>query len=239
MLAYAALGLVTLGLVYLLGRWFATIPARDLALALKTFVAVFTALTSTGLVLTGRLGLALVTLAATVVAVRAVMQSRRGADPLGPAPGSGRISEVETDLLRMRLAHASGEVEGEVRAGPFAGRELGSLGLRDLLALLDEARREDPRSVPLLEAYLDRREPGWREAAEEAGRAGDDASPAPAAMDERTALEILGLEPGASEAEIRAAHRRLMARLHPDHGGSSYLASQINRARDYLLRPHR
>jgi hypothetical protein len=232
MLAYAALGLATLGLVYLLGRWLTTVPARDLALALKTFVAAFTALASTGLVLSGRLGLALITLAATVMAVRAVLQSRRGADPLGSAAG-GPASQVETELLRMRLDHATGEVEGQVRAGAFAGRELGSLGRRDLLALLEEARREDPPSVPLLEAYLDRRDPGWREPEGEPEGLEPDGG---GAMDERTALEILGLEPGADEAAIKAAHHRLMARLHPDHGGSSYLASQINRARDHLLR---
>jgi hypothetical protein len=236
MLAYAALGLATLTLVYLLGRWFATVPARDLALALKTFVAAFAALAGTGLIMTGRLGLALITLGAAAMAVRAVIQGRRGADPLGQGPGSSKTSVVETDLLRMRLDHATGEVEGEVKAGAFAGRELASLGLRDLLSLLDEARREDPRSVPLLEAYLDRRQPDWREGGP-AGQA-DAASPPSGmgAMDERTALEILGLEPGADEEAIRAAHRRLMARLHPDHGGSSYLASQLNRARDYLLK---
>ena len=87
--------------------------------------------------------------------------------------------------------------------------------------------------MPLLEAYLDRRFPDWRVHQREA-----EATPAAdaVAMDEHTALEILGLAAGASEAEIKAAHRDLMARLHPDHGGSSYLAAQLNRARDYLLR---
>lgn len=235
MLAYAALGLAALALLYLLARWFATVPTRDLAVALKAFAAAFAALAGTGLILTGRVGLALITLAAVVMAAHAVRQGRRGADPMGPPP-KGQVSEIETGLLRMRLDHASGEVEGEALAGAFAGRSLASLGLSDLLVLLEEARREDPRSVPLLEAYLDRREPAWRE---RAAGPGPDQPAAAGAMDERTALGILGLEPGAGEEEIRAAHRRLMARLHPDHGGSSYLASQINRARDYLLRARR
>lgn len=231
-MGYAALGLALAFLLYLLLRWFATASARDIATALKAFAAAFSALASTGLLLTGRLGLAFITVAATVMAIQALRQGRRGADPLGGA--AGPASRIETRLLEMELDHATGDVMGVVRAGAFAGRELATMGLSELAALLEEARREDPQSVPLLEAYLDRRDPGWREGA------GEQAEPAAAAgttvMDERTALEILGLEPGADEEAIRAAHRKLMARLHPDHGGSSYLASQINRARDYLLR---
>jgi len=233
MLAYAALGLALAVLLYLFLRWFTTASARDLATALKTFAAAFSALASTGLLLSGRLGLAFVTVAATVMALRALAQGRRGADPLSGS-GGGPASRIETRLLSMELDHVTGDVAGQVRSGAFAGRELAGMGLSELRTLLDEARREDPQSVPLLEAYLDRRAPDWRGE----GAAGTD-DPAPetaAVMDERTALEILGLDPGADEEAIRAAHRKLMARLHPDHGGSSYLASQINRARDHLLR---
>jgi hypothetical protein len=235
MLAYAALGLALAVLLYLFLRWFTTASARDLATALKAFAAAFSALASTGLLLSGRLGLAFVTVAATVMALRALAHGRRGADPLGGS--GGPTSRIETRLLSMELDHATGDVAGQVRGGAFAGRELAGMGLSELRALLDEARREDPQSVPLLEAYLDRRAPDWRGEGTGAGGADDPAAETVAAvMDERTALEILGLEPGADEAAIRAAHRKLMARLHPDHGGSSYLASQINRARDHLLR---
>ena len=97
---------------------------------------------------------------------------------------------------------------GWCKLGVFQGRELSSLGLSELRALLEEVQREDPPAVALLEAYLDRRSPDWRDAAAPA-------RPASTVMDERMALEILGLPEGASEAEIKAAHRALMARLPP------------------------
>ena len=168
---------------------------------------------------------------------------RRHAGGIGSFGGSGngasggRSSEVTTDTLRMQLDHATGELQGEVLRGPFAGRVLDSLGLSDLLDLLAHCQREDPRSVPLLETYLDRRQGDWRTHAGAGAEAGQDGgSAAPGGMDEATALSVLDLEPGASEAEIKAAHRRLMNRLHPDHGGSGYLAAQLNQAKDFLLR---
>ena len=231
-MAYLAFGLLLLLTLYALGRGFVAVPAPQLAHGLKSFAAAFAALAGTGLLFTGRIGLALVTLAATAVAVRALVWGPRGADSLR-GQGGGQNSSVETEWLQMRLDHTTGEVEGRVRRGSAAGRELATLGLTALRHVLAELQREDPPSVPLLEAYLDRRFPDWR-GADEAGT-----PPPTTTMDERTALEILGLGPGAAEAEIKIAHRELMARLHPDHGGSSYLAAQLNQARDYLLRKRR
>jgi hypothetical protein len=230
-MAYLALGLLGLTLLYLLGRSFVALPARDLAHALKTFGAAFAGLAGTGLLFTGRIGLALVTLGAAAMAIRALWRGPLGADPIRGSTGTA-ASSVETELLAMRLDHATGEVDGRVRRGRTVGRELSSLGLTALVELLDEAHRDDPPSVPLLEAYLDRRFPEWRALRAAAGAA---PAAAPAGMDERTALEILGLPPGADEAAIRTAHRELMARVHPDHGGSPYLAAQLNQARDFLL----
>ncbi len=232
---FLLLGAAVLVVGFLGLRWFSSARPSDLAYAIRTFIAVFGAIAATGLIFVHRYALAGAALIALVMAIRSVRAARRGADPMGDADvdaGTGQTTETVTALLEMRLDHASGEITGRVRTGRFAGRMLAELGLVDLLALLDDARRDDPPSAALLEAYLDRREPDWR-----AASAGGEAHEATggAVMDEPTALAVLGLAAGATAAEIKAAHRRLMAGLHPDHGGSTYLASQINRARDVLL----
>ena len=90
------------------------------------------------------------------------------------------------------------------------------------------------QSRPAMRGYLDRLHPDWRD---EMG-AGQSAPPRGGGEDMTAAeaYEILGLKPGADEAAIRAAHHRLMVQFHPDHGGTDYLATKINRARDVLLK---
>ena len=68
------------------------------------------------------------------------------------------------------------------------------------------------------------------------GQGGRRAGPPATSMSRAEALKVLGLEEGASEADIRAAHRRLIQQTHPDKGGTSYLAAKINEAKDVLLR---
>jgi hypothetical protein len=147
-----------------------------------------------------------------------------------------RSSEVETDLIRMRLDHDSGAMSGIVRRGVFAGRRLDELTRSELLALWRQCRVEDEPGGNLLEAYLDRLMPDWRAEAQRAGSAGGGKGGArPDAMTRAEAYEVLGLSWGAGEADIREAHRRLMMKLHPDQGGSTYLAAKLNRAREVLL----
>ena len=145
----------------------------------------------------------------------------------------GQTSRIETDHLQMELDHDTGEMHGRVLRGMFAGRDIDTLSPTDLALLWQDCRHTDLRSAQLVEAYLDRIHPTWRE---DMARGESDMSRGPdGRMTEEEALEILGLKPGADEEDIRRAHRELMLRLHPDRGGSTYLAAKINEAKDVAL----
>jgi hypothetical protein len=147
--------------------------------------------------------------------------------------GANPASEVVTRYLRVSLDHETGAMTGTVLAGNLVGTRLEELTLTDLFHLLRECRAADQEGARLLEAYLDRLHPTWRDdfASNPAGSTRHDSTD----MSVEEAYDILGLASGADEATIKAAHHRLMMQVHPDHGGSDYLATKINRARDVLL----
>ncbi len=148
----------------------------------------------------------------------------------------GQVSRVRTALLEMELDHDSGRMSGRFLAGPHTGRALDSF---DRDALLEAGRAADIESRALLEAYLDRRFPGWREDVEADAGPRSRGSAKQAGMTQEEAYEVLGLQPGADADEIRRAHRTLMKKLHPDQGGSTYLAARVNMAKEVLLGTHR
>jgi hypothetical protein len=149
----------------------------------------------------------------------------------------GQISRVRSAFLEMELDHDAGAMHGRILAGRYEGVSLDALDPPTLIGLLGEI---DDDSRQLLMAYLDRREPGWREHAERDAAPGDVGRATPSGkMTEEEAYQILGLQPGASAEEIGRAHRFLMKKLHPDQGGSTYLAARVNQAKDVLLRRHR
>ncbi|HEY5606754.1 MAG TPA: DnaJ domain-containing protein [Alphaproteobacteria bacterium] len=152
----------------------------------------------------------------------------------GPTPG--KATDIETRTLRMRLDHDTGALEGTVLDGPFRGRTLAELSREELLALLRDCRADDPESAPLVESYLDRvHGADWR-TGDSGPRSQSGASgPTRGPMTRDEAYKVLGLNPGATADEIHEAHRRLMLKIHPDQGGSTYLAAQINQAKDLLL----
>ncbi|BDG74131.1 hypothetical protein [Roseomonas fluvialis] len=145
----------------------------------------------------------------------------------GGQASPGQESRVETATLEMVLHHDSGRMTGTVKRGRFQGADLADLDLPMLRALMADCAAEDPDSVPLLEAWLDRSHPDWRDGAPPAAEDGP--------LTRAEALAVLGLAEGATEAEIRSAHRRLMRTAHPDQGGSAWLAARLNAARDLLV----
>jgi hypothetical protein len=150
---------------------------------------------------------------------------------------AGKVSRVRSAFLEMELDHDTGAMRGFVLAGRFEGKSLDTIDTPTLIGFLGEI---DGDSRQLLMAYLDRREPRWREHAQQDAGAGRSSDVAPSGkMTEQEAYQVLGLQPGASEEEIGRAHRSLMKKLHPDQGGSTYLAARVNQAKDVLLRRHR
>jgi hypothetical protein len=161
-----------------------------------------------------------------------IARLQRGDDGLHEQESAGGQSVVESRFLRMTLDHATGEMAGQVLEGPFAGQALEALSQAQLLELLNHFAGEDDESAALLRAYLERTYgTAWQDASREEGSTeglfGE--------MTRSAAYAILGLEEGASEEQIIAAHGRLIQRLHPDRGGSTFLAAKINQARDLLL----
>ncbi|MBV8190048.1 MAG: molecular chaperone DnaJ [Alphaproteobacteria bacterium] len=162
----------------------------------------------------------------TALIARAVRQRPSGGFS---TPGGGaQRTEVRTTFLQAWLDHGSGDVGGTVLAGTFAGRALDALDDSELLDLRTQCAG-DADSLKILEVYLDRRlGPDWRKAHQPPRGPRTD-------MTREEALAVLGLAGGASDEDVRSAHRRLIQRVHPDVGGSADLAARINRAKDVLL----
>ena len=231
---YFLLGLTTLALALVIAQAFVKANPAALAQMLRT---------SAGVAALAGAGIMLVRGMASYAFPLAILGSwllwGQGGLPWGGWPGKagrssgGQSSRVTTDHLEMELDHDTGAMRGRILKGFFTGRELEDLKPVELAHLWQDCRFSDPQSAQLVEAYLDRIHPSWREdlARGEAEHAqGPDGK-----MTADQALEILGLEAGASEENVRRAHRELMLKLHPDRGGSTYLAAKINEAKDVLL----
>ncbi len=149
---------------------------------------------------------------------------------------TGQISRVRSAFIEMELNHDTGAMGGRILAGPLEGRLLDSV---DLPTLMSFGAEIDEESRALLMAYLDRRQPGWREHAEHDAGPRERRPTSSGKMTEEEAYQILGLQPGAGADDVTRSHRSLMKKLHPDQGGSTYLAARVNEAKDILLRRHR
>ena len=240
-MSWLVLGGAVLIALLLGANWLANANPKALVRMLKWSGVGLAALVVLWLAVTGRAAMLTPLLLFAVPFVRRRLLGTLGGGGapfgLGSPSSGGQSSEVETAYLRMSLDHDSGAVQGVVRRGRFAGRALTTLALEELLELREECVREDPESQPLMEAYLDRAFTDWRSESDAGGTGGAGAAGYDRPMTKQEAWGVLDLEPNASANEIRAAHHRLMKKVHPDQGGSNYLASKINQAKDVLLGP--
>lgn len=244
MIAYFVLGLALFLGCIVLSRWFVSANPKAVIGALRWVMA----LLGVGLIFIMLWGgakflaaLALPLLIPLLLRAGPLLSRLKAA--AGPAPG--QTSTVETRFLRMTLDHDSGAMSGVVREGPFRGRALDELDETELVELWRDCRAEDEQSAAVLEAYLDRLHgQDWRSAtgfdraegkAGNGNASGETQAPSGGTMTLEEAYAVLGLARGASEEDIRSAHRRLMSQYHPDRGGSNYLAAKINQAKDLLI----
>ncbi|MBE7636838.1 DnaJ domain-containing protein [Sneathiella sp. P13V-1] len=144
----------------------------------------------------------------------------------------GQQSGVSTDWLEATLDHDSGEMNASINKGVFAGKKLSDLSYDELQQLLKELER-DEKSVAILQAYLNRYFAGESKTDEHETHSGTVKNKG---MSKDEAYEILELSAGATLEEIKAAHRRLVKKFHPDRGGSAYMTTKINQARDILIK---
>lgn len=240
---YFFLGIALLVAALLSARLFVDADPRTIARSLKIVGGVLLGAVTLLLIVTGRITW-LMMLYALLFFLRRAMKAGAMRQQTMRGPSPGQSSAVRTRFLQMVLDHDSGDMDGEVLEGRFMGAWLSQLGLTELAQLLEDYQREDEQSASVLEAYLDRTQnEDWREKMSpgaEAGTGGgrngrQQAGPGEQPMNRQEALEILGLKEGATPVQIREAHRRLMQKIHPDHGGSNYLAAKLNEAKDLLL----
>lgn len=235
-------------------RWFIKTPPRDVVRGLKRGALYGLIAVLVLLAVTGRMNWVFAAAAAAIPLAQRLLGLLKlapllrqaqdlfgaggpahGPPPPGGGAGAGQTSTIETRFLRLSLDHASGEMQGFVLEGEFEGRPLEQLDLDEQMRLLSECRATDAQSTAVLEAYLDRIHGAtWRQR-DEAHVDPDASLNSGGPMSKAEAYRILGLEPGAHQDQIREAHRRLMQKIHPDRGGSTFLASLINEAKDLLL----
>lgn len=239
MFTYLLLGFVILGGLILFARWYSTAEPKEAIKALKWIGIGLFVLVSGFFIVTGRLSLAFMALPALLpwlMRARAVARVAKTFSRMSQARagvGSGETSDVDTRFLSMTLDHDTGDMTGTVLEGTYQGRDVNSLTTAQLVDLLTICQTEDLDSARVLEAFMDRNRPEWRDQRSQANDAGPTAQTT--TMDRSQALQVLGLDESASAKEIKEAHRKLISGMHPDHGGSDYLAAQINQAKDILL----
>ena len=149
---------------------------------------------------------------------------------------SNNSSKIDTSTLCMTLNHSTGEIDGYIKMGKFKDKTLNDLSIDDLLALRDECLENDKDALRLIEAYLDRTTDfDWKSKTNNYYKSTDNEGFYSDSMTIKEAYQILGLDDTADKEKIKETYQSLISKLHPDKGGSDYLASKINQAKDILL----
>lgn len=227
---YLLFGLAALLVLLLLTRAYTVANPQVLARQLRIGAGVAVLAGAGVLVFRGAVGYAM-----SLAALGSWLLWGMGGSPWGAGtaqPSPGQTSRIETDHLEVELDHETGQIRGRVLKGFFAGRDLETLIPVEMAHLWQDCRFADPQSAQIIETYLDRAHPTWRE---DMTRAQGDSSGPDGHMTRAQALDILGLAEGANDDAIRRAHRDLMMKMHPDRGGSTFLAAKVNEAKDVLL----
>lgn len=246
-------------------RWLANAKPADIRQLGFGLIAVILVLVGLWLLLTGKLAAMVMALFAAIPFLFRVLKFGllwpffkkmfggahnwgKGASPHGANDGrrKDRFSEIRTQFLVMQLEHGSGRLGGQIISGRYAGRDLDGLKLDELQLLYVECCGAQDQSRTVLETYFDRRSDcqDWRNwdcvertksnssrQEQNGGNSGFRSD----GMDATEACKILGLGKNPGRAEINHAYQTLIKAVHPDHGGSDYLASRVNAARQVLL----
>ncbi len=235
-----------LALLFTIAYWFNKLSSDKKKSILKITAFVLVVALLAGLAFTGRLNW-IVALVGSIVPlipkiISGLLKILPSLQPLfrrlnlsrGRKGFNSQPAQMETSYLRMILDQVTGEITGHILRGEFKGQPLKALSLEQLLGFLKQCMADDAESTAMLMAYLDRYFPGWRS---HQGHANDKQQwQQQSEMTIEEACSILGVTEKASEKEILEAHKSLIQKMHPDRGGSDYLAAKINHAKDVLLK---
>jgi hypothetical protein len=241
-------GLLLLWLSSVLLRGFVRANPAALARLTRTGGGTVALVMAVLLILRGEFNLALLAAGAGLWLLQGRPRRTAGSFAFGAArqrhaePNWGQGAGARFSSVDVFIDPVSGRISGRFRAGPHAGAALDGLSPAQVMTGYRWCLAADPVGADLLEPYLDSRFPGWRDADHVAGDAGSAKAgrraAGPTRMTDHEAYDVLGLAEGASREEIARAHRRLMKKHHPDHGGSTDMAARINQAKDALISRH-
>lgn len=231
MLAYFIIGIALLAALIIGGKSLANAEPKHIIRAFRIAGAIILGALAAFFAYTGRFQIA------PPLALVAIFLLRKKPLFSRSTPSTGQKSEVKTDWLFAILDHDTGEMDAEILQGDFSGEKLSQLSYQQLQNL-EIALADDEQSAAILSTYMDRNfsdTEDFRNAQGENKSKEKTTYAQQQGMSRAEAFEILELDQTASTSEIKASHKRLMKKFHPDHDGSAYMAAKLNQAKDILL----